>query len=75
MSKLKTYHIPVIWKNIYTFPVEAYNLQQAVELALKEFLSIPSDLYLEDSVEIDDDIKAETGELFDLNKALNNITT
>jgi len=51
---MKTYKIPIIWQSYKKYEVEAENLQSAIELALKQFLAEPDELYLEDSFEIDD---------------------
>jgi len=50
---MKTYKIPIVYQSIMYVEVESYNLQNACEKALNEFLSIPDDNYLEDSFEID----------------------
>ena len=51
---MKTYRIPIRWESYKRVAVEAENLQSAIYLALKQFLSEPDELYLEDSFEIDD---------------------
>jgi hypothetical protein len=53
---MKTYKIPISWESYKTYEVEAENLEKAIEIALKEFLSEPDDNYLSDSFDIDDDI-------------------
>jgi len=50
---MKTYNIPIIYQRVETINVEANNLQEAVEIALKQFLAIPDDNYLDDSFEVD----------------------
>lgn len=65
----KTYNIPIVWQSYKRIPVQAENLEEAVKLALKQFLSEPDDLYIEDSFEIDEILKDEyPDEKFDLNK-------
>lgn len=67
----KTYNIPIVWQSYKRISVQAENLQEAVKLAVKQFLSEPDDLYLEDSFEIDEIVKEEhPGENFDLDKIL-----
>ena len=63
---MKNYNIPIRWESYKRVSVKASNLQEAVELALKQFLSEPDDLYLEDSFEIDVYVEEETGEKFDM---------
>lgn len=53
---MKTYKIPISWESYKTYEVEAENLEKAIEIALKEFLSEPDDNYLSDSFDIDDTI-------------------
>lgn len=66
---MKTYNIPIIWQSFKRIPVKAENLQEAVKLALKQFLSEPDDLYIEDSFEIDELLGEDyPEETFDLNK-------
>lgn len=47
------YDIPITWQSYKNYKIEAENLEEAVELALKQFLSEPDDNYLEDSFEVD----------------------
>jgi len=47
------YDIPITYQCLQTVSVEADNLEQAVILALKQFLSEPDENYLCDSFEID----------------------
>ena len=56
---MKTYKIPIRWESYKRIEVEADNLQSAIHLALKQFLSEPDDLYLEDSFEIDNILEEE----------------
>ncbi len=66
---MKTYNIPIVWQSYKRIPVEAESLQEAVKLALKQFLSEPDDLYIEDSFEIDEILGEDyPEETFDLNK-------
>lgn len=55
----KKYSIPIIWESYKRYDVEAENLQEAVEKALKNFLAEPDDHYIEDSFQIDDIIYDE----------------
>lgn len=64
----KEYNIPIVWQSYKRIPVQAENLEEAVKLALKQFLSEPDDLYIEDSFEIDEIIYEETDESFDIHK-------
>ncbi len=70
---MKTYNIPIVWQSYKRYQVEAENLQQATELALKQFFSEPDELYIEDSFEIDGIIEDETGETYDAVKLFNTI--
>ena len=56
---MKTYKIPIRWESYKRIEVDADNLQSAIYLALKQFLSEPDDLYLEDSFEIDNILEDE----------------
>lgn len=70
----KTYNIPIVWQSYKRIPVQAENLEEAVKLALKQFLSEPDDLYIEDSFEIDEILRDDyPDEDFDLNKILQEI--
>ena len=51
---MKTYKIPITWESYKRIEVEANTLQEAILKALRQFLSEPDDLYLEDSFRIDD---------------------
>lgn len=62
---MQTYNIPIRWESYKRIQVEAENLQEATEKALKIFLAEPDELYLDDSFEIDKYIQEETGETFD----------
>lgn len=70
---MKTYNIPIKWESYKRIQVVAENLQQATELALKQFLSEPDDLYLDDSFEIDKFIEEETEEFFDAELTVENV--
>lgn len=68
---MKIYNIPIVWQSYERFSVQAENLEQAVEIALKEFLAIPDDNYIDDSFEIDEMLSDDyPDEEFDLNKIL-----
>lgn len=56
---MKTYKIPIRWESYKRIEIEAESLQSAIYLALKQFLSEPDDLYLEDSFEVDDVLEDE----------------
>lgn len=71
---MKTYRIPIRWESFERFEVEAENLEEAVTKALKEFLAIPDDKYIEDSFEIDSGIEEDySDEDFDLDKVFFNL--
>ena len=72
---MKTYNIPIAWQSYQRFPVEAENLQEATEKALKLFLSIPDDQYLEDSFELDHDMIEEEhpDETYDFKKTIQSL--
>lgn len=71
---MKTYNIPIVWQSYKRVPVQAENLEEAVKLALKQFLSEPDDLYIEDSFEIDGILSEDyPDENFDLNKILQEV--
>lgn len=68
---MKTYNIPIVWQSYKRISIQAENLEEAVKLALKQFLSEPDDLYIEDSFEIDEILGDDyPDEAFDLNKIL-----
>lgn len=68
---MKQYKIPITWQSYEVFSVEAENLQEAVEKALKEFLTIPDDKYLQDSFEIDNILEDDyPNEEYDFHEAL-----
>lgn len=70
----KKYNIPIVWQSYKRIHVQAENLEEAVKLALKQFLSEPDDLYIEDSFEIDEILGDDyPDEKFDLNKILQEI--
>ncbi len=74
MSNNKTYNIPISWESYKTIPVEAENLQEAVEKALKQFLSEPDETYIDDSFLIDGIVEENyPDESFDLDKAIENL--
>lgn len=66
--KMKSYSILIRWESDRRYPVEAENLQEAVEKAVKQFLSEPDDEYIDNSFEVDDIICDETGEDWDIDK-------
>lgn len=70
---MKTYNVPIKWESYKRIQVEAENLQEATELALKQFLSEPEDLYLDDSFEIDKVIQEEVDEYFDTDLTIENV--
>jgi hypothetical protein len=70
---MKTYNIPIKWESYKRIQVVAENLQQATELALKQFLSEPDDLYLDDSFEIDKYIQEEVQENFDIDLTIEKV--
>ena len=68
---MKKYDIPITWQSIKTYTVEAENLQQAVEMALKQFIYEPDEQYIEDSFEINDIIQDwYEDEKYDVGKAI-----
>lgn len=68
------YDIPIVYQSVMTMSVEADNLEEAVTKALKEFLSIPDDNYLQDSFEIDGILEENyPDEKYNLNNVLNNL--
>jgi hypothetical protein len=70
---VKNYNIPIKWESYKRISVEAENLQEATEKALKIFLDEPDELYLDDSFEIDKFVEEETNETFDLAITIHNI--
>lgn len=65
------YTIPIVWESYKNYKVEANNLQEAIKLALKQFLSEPDEDYIDDSFEIDEMLSDDyPDEEFDLNKIL-----
>lgn len=72
---MKKYKIPIYWESYIRIEVEAENLQEAAEKALKQFLAIPDDNYLEDSFEVDNQIIEEDypEESLDYEKLFNSI--
>lgn len=69
---MKTYKIPIIYQRCEEFEVEASSLQEAVQKALQEFLSIPDDHYIEDSFEIDGIVEDNYNETYSIEKVFNN---
>lgn len=68
------YEIPIIWQCYKQYSVEANSLQDAVEKALKQFLSEPDENYIDDSFEIDGIMDDEyPDETYDINQAINKI--
>ena len=49
----KTYSIPINWEAYKIYHVEASNLQEAVEKAIKQFFEEPDGNYIYDSADID----------------------
>jgi len=70
---MKTYNIPIKWESYKRIQVDAENLQEATEKALKIFLAEPDELYLDDNFEIDKYIQEETDETFDFDLTIENI--
>lgn len=65
------YKIPIVFQKIEYYTVDAENLQDGVEKALKEFFEKPEEGYLEDSFEIDNIIEDDyPNEEYDVNEAL-----
>ena len=70
----KTYSIPIRWESYKRIEVEAEDLQSAICLALKQFLSEPDDKYIEDSFDIDNIIYEENpNEKFSWNIIMNEL--
>lgn len=68
---MKLYNIPILWESYKRYSVEANTLQEAVEIALKQFLSEPDEEYLEGSFNIDNILEDEyPGETFNLDKII-----
>ena len=71
---MKNYSIPIIWESYTRINVDANSLQEAIEIALRIFLSIPDENYIEDSFGIDGIVKDEyPNETFDINIVCENI--
>lgn len=69
--KTKTYNIPIVWQSYKRISVQAQNLEEAVKTALKQFLSEPDDLYIDDSFEIDETLGEDyPDEHFNLDKII-----
>jgi hypothetical protein len=56
---MKEYSVPIRWESYCRITVQASNINEACTLALKEFLSISDDNYLDDSFSIDEFIVEE----------------
>jgi hypothetical protein len=71
---MKSYTIPIVWESYKPYTVEAENLQEAVKLALKQFLSEPDENYIDSSFSIDEIIYDDyQDEDFDIHKILQTI--
>jgi len=71
---MKKYSIPIYWESYKRIEVNAENLQSAVYLALKQFLSEPDENYIDDSFNIDEIIYEEVpDEDFDIHQIYNNL--
>jgi hypothetical protein len=65
------YKIPIVWESYGVFNVEADSLEEAVTEALRKFLSIPDENYIDDSFEIDEIIKENyPNETYNINKVI-----
>lgn len=53
------YDIPIRWESYKRISVEADNLKEASIKAVKEFLEIPDDNYINDSWELDEILNEE----------------
>ena len=69
----KIYEIPIIYQRIETIPVEAEDLQDAVNKAVKQFLAIPDENYLEDSFEVDEYVRERYDEDYDIDKTFESL--
>jgi hypothetical protein len=68
------YNIPIVWESYKNYNVKADNLEEAVKLALKQFLSEPDENYLDDSFSIDDIVRDNyPNEDFDIHKIYNEL--
>jgi len=71
---MKQYSIPIRWESYKRIKVEAENLENAVYLALKQFLEEPDETYIDDSFEIDEIIYEEVpNENFNIHKIYNEL--
>ena len=71
---MKQYSIPIRWEGYKRIEVEAENLENAVYLALKQFLEEPDETYIDDSFEIDEIIYEEVpNENFNIHKIYNEL--
>jgi len=67
----KEYNIPISWESYRRVKVKANSLQEAIVLALKQFLSEPDEEYLCDSFNIDEVLEDEyPDESYDMNDVL-----
>ena len=70
----KEYEIPIAWQSYKRYKVKANNLEEAVEKALKQFLSEPDETYVDDSFDIDSILEEEfPDESFDMERILNKL--
>jgi hypothetical protein len=69
------YNIPITFQSYTIFNIEADSLQEATEKAVKTFLSIPDENYLDDSYEVDETSLQENypTESVDVNKIKYNL--
>ena len=59
----KTYRIPLAWTVLGTVDVEAETEEQAIELAMGPEVPLPPGEFLEDSLEVDGEVKIISEEL------------
>lgn len=72
--KEKEYEIPIIWQSYKKYKVEAKDLEEAVEKALRQFLKEPDETYVDDSFDIDSIIEEDyPDESFDMERVINNL--
>jgi len=70
----KEYKIPITWQSYKRYKVKANDLEEAVEKALKQFLSEPDETYVDDSFDIDSILEEECpDESFDMERILNKL--
>lgn len=71
---MNEYNIPIAWESYKVYKSYGKNLEEAVENALREFLSEPDENYLNDSFSIDEIINDDyPEENFDIHKILNKL--